>query len=126
VTGVVLLALRASLPAMIDELAALVEVESPSTDVDVCGRCAAVVADIGATLLGRAPVTTVECGRPFLRWSFGAPTRVLLVGHLDTVWPMDTLEHWPFAVEDEPSIDGALKTERNGVSIYRLEVSACR
>src|SRR5262249_50528410 len=126
-------------------------------------------------------------GRTHLRWRFGPETRVLLVGHLDTVWPMGTGARWPFTVDGdrasgpgvfdmkagvvqllfalavvgesrgldgvtlvltteeeigsptsrgllaeeasgaraaliaEPSFDGALKTERKGVALYRLE-----
>ena len=47
---------------------------------------------------GRA-ASSVE-GRVHLRWRFGAPTRVLLIGHLDTVWPIGTLARWPFDVRD--------------------------
>ena len=85
---------------MVDDLAALVEVESPSADVDACAACAHRLADLGADLLGQGPEWTWTDGRPFLRWSFGGATRVVLVGHLDTVWPLGTLERWPFTVAD--------------------------
>ena len=39
-------------------------------------------------------------GRAHLRWRFGAIGRVLLVGHLDTVWPLGTLARWPFREDD--------------------------
>jgi len=143
------------------------------------------VADLGAALLGARPSITAEGGRPFLQWSFGAPAHVVLVGHLDTVWPLGTLDRWPFSVTGEratgpgafdmkagivqlfhalstlddldgvtiainsdeeigsgasraaieraaagaraafvlePSVDGALKTARKGVSMYQLEI----
>jgi glutamate carboxypeptidase len=36
-----------------------------------------------------------------LRWRFGAaPTKVVLIGHLDTVWPLGTLAELPFDVRD--------------------------
>ena len=84
---------------LLDDLARLVEVESPTGDIEACRQCADVVADLGHELLGAPPSQTSEAGRPFLRWSFGAP-RVLLVGHLDTVWPRGTLARWPFRVDD--------------------------
>ena len=39
-------------------------------------------------------------GRTHLRWGFGTP-KVVLVGHLDTVWAAGTLAHWPFAVDGD-------------------------
>jgi len=123
-----------------------------------------------------------------LRWTFGpSPTKVALIGHFDTVWPMGTLAELPFKVADglawgpgcfdmkagivqglfalaslgldaldgvtllltsdeeigspssrslveytargalaalvlEPGVDGALKTARKGVGMYRLKV----
>lgn len=81
---------------MLDELGALVEAESPTDDVDACARCAGVLAEIGMARLGAAP----ERVDGSLLWRFGEPTRVLLVGHLDTVWPLGTLAEMPFAVRD--------------------------
>jgi glutamate carboxypeptidase len=86
---------------LIDRIAALVECESPSADVAATASCAKVLDDMVAELLGgvRAEWHEVE-GRPHLRWQFGTP-RILLVGHLDTVWPVGTLARWPFVVDDE-------------------------
>lgn len=169
---------------MVEALSALVEAESPTNDPGACVACADVADDLAAELIGiRAERHEVE-SRVHLRWRFGAQTRVLLVGHLDTVWPLGTLARWPFAVRDgratgpgvfdmkagvvqllfalsalkslegvtvllttdeeigsptargliedtavgapaalviEPSAGGALKTERKGVSVYRIE-----
>jgi glutamate carboxypeptidase len=177
--------LRARTPAMVDALRALVEAESPTNDPRACIACAEVAEELAAALLGsRAERRELE-GRVHLRWRFGASTRVLLIGHLDTVWPLGTLARWPFDVRDgratgpgvfdmkagvvqllfalsaldslegvtvllttdeetgsptarrlieetaagtraalvlEPSAGGALKTERKGVSVYRIEV----
>lgn len=93
-----LAALRADTDRMVDDLAAVVEIESPSTDIDAGTRCAEHLASLGQTLLGASPTWHSNDGRPFLQWSFGGPTRVLLVGHLDTVWPISTLSRWPFSV----------------------------
>ena len=125
-------------------------------------------------------------GRVHLRWRLGGEPRVLLVGHLDTVWPLGTLARWPFELRGEiatgpgifdmkagvvqllfalaaldsldgvavlltsdeeigapsssaliretaagidaalvlePSAHGALKTERKGVAVYRVDVT---
>src|SRR6202007_275233 len=71
VTIAELSALRAKLPEMIEHLAALVECESPSNDIDACRRCASILGDLGTSVLGQSPSTLVEGERPFLRWSFG-------------------------------------------------------
>ena len=83
---------------LLDELAALVECESPSADTAATTACAKVLDDIVADRLGvRAEFHDVD-GHTHLRWSFGRP-RVLLIGHLDTVWPTDTTQRWPFTID---------------------------
>ena len=180
-------ALRGRLPEMVEALEALVAAESPSADREACESCAAVADALALRIVGRAGERVVVDGRTHLRWRFGGATRVLLVGHLDTVWPMGTLKRWPFEIRDdratgpgvfdmkagvvqllfalaavaegggldgvtvvlttdeetgsktshrlldeeaggaraalivEPSFKGALKTERKGVALYRLE-----
>lgn len=180
-------ALRLRLPEMVGALEALVSAESPSADPEACESCASVADALALEVVGRAAERVIVDGRTHLRWRFGSQTRVLLVGHLDTVWPTGTLARWPFEVRDgrasgpgvfdmkagvvqllfalalvgergldgvtvvlttdeeigssssrgllaeeargaraalivEPSSDGALKTERKGVALYRLEV----
>lgn len=88
--------LRARTPEMVDALAALVSVESPSTDHDALARCADTVAELGTSLLDAEPDRIRIDGRTHLRWQNG-PTRVLILGHFDTVWPLGTLQRWPFA-----------------------------
>lgn len=90
--------LRAQLAEMTDVLAELVRVESPSSDIAATARCAEVVSRLGGQLLGSAPETIQVDGAVHLRWAFGEP-RVLLLGHLDTVWPLGTLAELPFAVD---------------------------
>jgi glutamate carboxypeptidase len=86
---------------LLDELARLVAVESPSADPAATAACAEVVADLGVRSTGAQPERLVVAGRTHLRWRFGngAP-RVVLLGHLDTVWPAGTLARWPLTVRD--------------------------
>jgi glutamate carboxypeptidase len=92
--------LTALLPKMVDELHALVSVESPSDDLDAC-RAAAGAADVlGTALLGERPEVIEVEGHAHLRWRFGDVGRALVVGHLDTVWPTGTLARRPFKVDD--------------------------
>lgn len=179
-------ALRGRLPEMLEALEALVSVDSPSADLASCDACASVADGLAVRILGRAAERVSVDGRTHLRWRFGPQPRVLLVGHLDTVWPLGTVARWPFAVRDdqasgpgafdmkagvvqllfalahvgeldgitvvlttdeeigspssrdllaeeargvravlipEPSFEGALKTERKGVALYRLEAA---
>jgi glutamate carboxypeptidase len=88
--------LRVRTPEMVEALRALVEAESPSADEGACRACADVAAGLAADLLGSAPERLESGGRVHLRLGFGAPARVLLIGHLDTVWPLGTLARWPF------------------------------
>lgn len=91
---------RDMLPAMVDAVEALVCAESPSEDVDAC---AAVTAEAVGILEGWLPEPArVEehGGRPAWRWGPDRP-RVLLLGHLDTVWPLGSLDRLPFRIEDD-------------------------
>ncbi len=87
------------LPAVLGDVQALVECESPSSDLDALHRSADVVAGIGRETLGLEPERVSVEGRPHLRWRWGdGPTRVLLLGHHDTVWPIGTLARRPYDV----------------------------
>lgn len=177
-------ALMATLPAMVDELAALVRIDSPTGDAPVLATAAGEVARRGTALLGRAPVTLERDGIRHLRWGPARP-RLLLLGHYDTVWPTGTPARRPPELRGgclfgpggfdmkagivqgwtalralgppddvaflltgdeergaptsagliaehaaaaeavlvlEPSVDGALKTARHGVTLQRLTV----
>lgn len=90
-----------ALPSMSSMLADLVNAESPSADQDATNACARVLERQVRDVLGADAEWVERDGRAHLRWHFGGPTRVLLLGHLDTVWPVGTLERWPFRVEGQ-------------------------
>lgn len=85
---------------IIETIHTLIECESPSDDHAAVARSADLVATLGTKLLGAEPERIVIDGVNHLRWNFGETTRVLLVAHHDTVWPIGTLERLPFAVRD--------------------------
>jgi glutamate carboxypeptidase len=91
--------LRAQTDAMVDRLAELVTCESPSSDPAALARCAKILARIAREVTGR-PVTVDEQGpSPVLH--VGRPDApVVLLGHLDTVHPVGTLEEFPFQRRD--------------------------
>ncbi|WP_329447498.1 M20/M25/M40 family metallo-hydrolase [Streptomyces sp. NBC_01426] len=89
-----------SVDAMIEDLRKLVEVESPSRDVDALAASArAVAALVESRLGGRAVLVDSEAG-PHVHWSGGGEPQVLVLGHHDTVFPLGTLARRPFTVED--------------------------
>ncbi len=181
--------LRAQTPAMLDHLAALVSVETPSEDLTACAAGTVAVSELAAAIIQEPGERLEADGREHLRWAWPAEGRpgVVLIGHYDTVWPRGTLARWPFSVDEpagtatgpgcfdmkagivqlfhaitsldnrdgieilltsdeeigsptsrglieeaarrasaalilEPSASGALKIERKGIGIYRLEV----
>lgn len=91
---------NAGVEAMLDELATLVSCESPSNDPTALRAATDLVADIGLAHLGVPPEIITVDGFRHLRWSTGRNPRVVLIGHVDTVWPMGTLADWPFEVKD--------------------------
>ena len=83
-------------------LRALVEIESPSTDA----RAVAVLAERVARELGASGVAVerlvVDGAGPVLRGRSPAPgPAIMLLGHLDTVWPVGTLEARPVRIEGD-------------------------
>lgn len=74
--------------------------ESPSSDPVATRGCLEVFSRIATPHLTGAPELINVSGRTHLRWTWGSP-KVLVLGHLDTVWPHGTLARWPFAVEGD-------------------------
>lgn len=173
---------------MLGALEALVTCESPSSDPAATTRCLEVASGIIGEWLGEKPQIVESGGRRHDLYTFGPDggrADVLLLAHVDTVWPEGTLAEIPFSIEDgiirgpgvfdmkaglvqglaaltgldrldgiglllttdeeigsatsqsliqesatgaravlvlEPGVNGALKTERKGVSMYELLV----
>lgn len=84
---------------LIDDVAALVALDSPSDDAALLQSAATALADRfalpGATVSahdgGAGPHLAIDLGRP----------DVLVLGHYDTVWPAGTAGRRPFAVADD-------------------------
>lgn len=174
---------------MVEALQALVTCESPSSDPAATTRCLEVAAGIIGDWLGEKPRVVEADGRRHDLYTFGQEgpaVEILLLAHVDTVWPTGTLAEIPFSVSDgiirgpgvfdmkaglvqglaaltgldrldgiglllttdeevgsptsqnliqttardaravfvlEPGVNGALKTERKGVSMYEVVVT---
>jgi glutamate carboxypeptidase len=85
---------------MLDDLALLVSVESPSLDVGALTASAQAVAGVLERRLGRPPALIEGPVGPHVHWSGGGAPKVLLLGHHDTVFPVGTLAQRPFSVAD--------------------------
>jgi glutamate carboxypeptidase len=71
---------------MLAALEALVRCESPTEDLDACRNVVRLASDIATRVLGTpAEIKEIE-GRPVFWWGSPDP-EVILLGHLDTVWP---------------------------------------
>jgi glutamate carboxypeptidase len=86
--------------AMVERLEVLVACESPPGSIPQLEACADLLAGWGSEVLGRPARREVRDGLPHLLWPAAEPAeqRVLLLGHFDTVWPLGTIEQWPFTV----------------------------
>ncbi|KUL36830.1 glutamate carboxypeptidase [Streptomyces sp. NRRL F-4489] len=90
----------ASVDAMLEDLKALVEVESPSRDLGALTASAKVVAAVLEKRLGGQAVLVESAAGPHVHWSGGGDPKVLILGHHDTVFPLGTLARRPFTVKD--------------------------
>lgn len=89
-----------STEAMLDDLRRLVEVESPSRDIEALRLSADTLAAIMRDRLGSAPRIVESAVGPHVHWVGGERAKVLIVGHHDTVFPKGALAARPFTVAD--------------------------
>lgn len=88
------------LDAMVEDLAELVNIESPSLVLDQLELSAAALAAMIERHLGGACTLVPSIAGPHVHWQGGGIPKVLILGHHDTVFPMGTLAERPFAVND--------------------------
>lgn len=92
---------------LLNRIRQLVEIESPSDDPAAVNRCVEAAAELAGKLGGRVRRHRRRGCGDILEARFGAARRgagkarpVLLLGHLDTVWPIGTLKTMPFRIAD--------------------------
>ncbi|MEO1057592.1 MAG: M20 family metallopeptidase [Actinomycetota bacterium] len=91
---------RFDLDAMLDDLRRLVEVESPSHDPTLLAVSAAELAAMIERHLGTPAELVDSPAGPHVWWRGGPSSKVLILGHHDTVFPEGTLTQRPFTVRD--------------------------
>ena len=92
---------RARTAEMVELLRALVEIESPSTDAAGVGAMAERVKAALEPLGLRVELRPTPGAGPILRAQWAGERPVMLLGHLDTVWPIGTLAARPVRIEGE-------------------------
>ena len=114
--------------SMFDRLRELVEIESPTMDkgcVDRLGaRLVEMAAEVGAEVQSFPQVDFGD----HLRFDFGGPTarRIVLVGHMDTVWPRGTLERAPFRIDADKAFGPGVFDMKAGLVQMLGAISALR
>jgi glutamate carboxypeptidase len=83
---------------MLEMIAALVQVESPTEDRAAVNRCVALLEEWIRAAGGKSKRSRQKTAGDLLIGRFGPArgTPVMLLGHLDTVWPLGTLKKMPF------------------------------
>ena len=109
-------------PALLDLTRQLVQAESPSDDKAAVDACVALVAASRQAIgrPGQAPPPARI--RQRARGAFGpkcerSAQRVLLLGHLDTVWPLGTLKTMPCRLSDGPLLGPGTLDMKAGVAM---------
>ena len=92
-------ALDAQGDAMITDLEAFVNTESPSLERDCLETSASFLAELMTRVLGKAPEIIDSERGPHVHWKGSNDTRVLIVGHHDTVFPRGTVAKRSFSRE---------------------------
>ncbi len=101
--GSLLRELRGQTAVMVDQLAALVSAESPSSDLTACAAGLDVLRQVAAAVIGDSGELVEAAGRTHLRWHWPAADGqqpIALIGHVDTVWPLGTLARWSVGVNE--------------------------
>ena len=122
---------------LMDRVRHMVEIESPSDDKRAVDRCVDLVAEMGAKLGGRVRRHRQRSFGDVLEMRFGssggksrkaaAPSGpLMLLGHLDTVWPVGTLAKMPFRIADGRAWGPGVLDMKAGVAMGLTAVEILR
>ncbi|HEY5181407.1 MAG TPA: M20/M25/M40 family metallo-hydrolase [Dermatophilaceae bacterium] len=119
-----LVGLRRLEDSMLAALEDLVMTETPSDDLGRIHSGVRLLGSLVNRLLGETPETVVVEGRPHLRLRGSGDRPVLVLCHLDTVWPAGTTGRWPFAVVDGRAIGPGVFDMKAGLVQALYAISA--
>ncbi|GAA1821855.1 M20 family metallopeptidase [Planosporangium flavigriseum] len=112
---------------MVGVLEDLVMTETPSNDGTLIKAGIGMTAALVRRLLGETAETVEVDGRPHLRLRGGSANPVLVLCHLDTVWPAGTTRRWPFHVADGRASGPGVFDMKAGLvqALYALRSVGC-
>ena len=118
---------------LLDRMQKLVEIESPSDGKAEVDQCVAAAAEMGAALGARVRRHRQRAFGDVLELRFSAPASrrggdrpLLLLGHLDTVWPVGTLRNMPFRIADGRAWGPGTLDMKAGVAMGLTAIEALR
>ena len=116
---------EAAKPAMIALLKKLVEIESPSQDKAAVDRVGAALAEDCRQRGAKVEMVPNKVTGDHLiaRWGSG-PGGMLLMHHMDTVFPIGTLERMPFYEKDERIMGPGVLDMKGGIVVSLSAISA--
>jgi glutamate carboxypeptidase len=115
--------LRGRRPEMLDWLETLVNLESPSSDPALLETALDGVGSLLARLVGDGGRRVRSGDTGHLVWESGRP-RVLILCHVDTVWPRGTLDRWPFRADGERATGPGVVDMKAGIVQAVFAISA--
>ena len=78
--------------AMIEDLEALVKCESPTEDISACKEVVELAISIADRVTKKSAKVITENGRQVF-WLGSDSPKIVLLAHLDTVWPIGSFDH---------------------------------
>jgi glutamate carboxypeptidase len=110
---------------LLDRLGTLVALESPSTDTAAVDRCGAEVqrwlAAAGAAV---DVVPSASAGNHIIGRFAGTSPPILLLGHIDTVWPVGTIAGMPFAFDGHRLHGPGIFDMKGGIALALTAIDA--
>ena len=93
--------MQSRVPQMVEHLRDFVNLESPSLDTNHLQRTANFVAELLEKVTGKAAQIIPSANGPHVHWKGSDDTKVLIVGHHDTVFPLGTTTTRPFSIDGD-------------------------
>ena len=114
-------------PEMIAELKKLVEIESPSNNKAAVDRVGSLVAEQCRQLGAHVEIVpnSLTGNHIIARWGSGQGD-ILLMHHMDTVFPIGTLEHMPFYEKGEKIFGPGVLDMKGGLVISLAAIAALK
>jgi glutamate carboxypeptidase len=117
-------------PQLMDRIRQMVEIESPSDDKASVDRCVEAVSEMASQLGGQVRRHRQRAFGDVLELHFGFAGKrnspLMLLGHLDTVWPLGTLSNMPFRIAQGRAWGPGVLDMKAGVAIGLTAIEALR